>query len=77
MNYSTLFKLFSIPRNILPQMDSYSTQRAVSSVEQRFQITGADCQVLTVGMGGGEKLISQPGKSSNILICFKKYCIFA
>jgi uncharacterized protein (AIM24 family) len=43
-------------------MDQYHEQRINSTAGQKFQISGADCQVLTVAMGGGEKLLSQPGK---------------
>lgn len=42
-------------------MESYQPHRSNSTTGQRFQISGADCQVLTVAMGGGEKVISQPG----------------
>lgn len=42
-------------------MDQYHENRLNSTAGQKYQISGADCQVLTVAMGGGEKLTSQPG----------------
>ena len=50
------------------KMDQYHEQRVNSTVGQKYQISGSDCQVLTVAMGGGDKVMSQPGMFKNL--CF-------
>lgn len=42
-------------------MDSYQAVRSISTVDQKFQISGNDCQILTISLASNQRIVSQPG----------------